>query len=170
MEILKSDRLVLRELEWKDVPELMKIFSNPISTKYILGSKTLAEVKTWVQDIIKDYQVHGHALWAVINNSDNSFVGICGLTQEHLRGGWETNLGYFSIPHFWGNGYTTEACKSCIDYAFNQLNKKKIVSFINPDNSPAIAVAKRVGMRREVILKASENSRGEELIVYSISK
>ena len=170
MEILSTDRLVIRELETNDVPALMKIFSNPIARKYAPDTKNLEEVNTWIERILAAYEEHGHCLWALIRKKQNDFVGMCGLIQQHIREYGETELGYHLIPHYWGNGYATEAGKSCLGYAFNQLDKNKVVSFINPKNSPSIAVAKRVGMTKEIDLKPNENSWGRDIAVYSITK
>ena len=45
-------------------------------------------------------------------------------------------------------GYATEGAKAALDYAFNILNKDKVVSFTATVNKPSQAVMERLGMRK----------------------
>ncbi len=45
-------------------------------------------------------------------------------------------------------GYATEGAKAALDYAFNILNKDKVVSFTATVNKPSQALMERLGMRK----------------------
>lgn len=46
-------------------------------------------------------------------------------------------------------GYATEGAKAALEYAFNILNKDKVVSFTATVNKPSQAVMERLGMRKD---------------------
>ena len=66
-----------------------------------------------------------------------------------------------------GKGYATEAAKAVRDMAEQRLNWKRLISLIVPGNSRSIAVATRIGGKRE----KSIPFRGDraEIFVYRLS-
>jgi len=46
---------------------------------------------------------------------------------------------------FWGKGYATEAAKRCLDFAFEDMHRDRVISLIDPENTSSIRVAERIG-------------------------
>ncbi|WP_223155583.1 GNAT family N-acetyltransferase, partial [Acinetobacter baumannii] len=57
-------------------------------------------------------------------------------------------IGWRIATEHWKKGYATEGAKAALDYAFNILNKDKVVSFTATVNKPSQAVMERLGMRK----------------------
>ncbi|MEL0300914.1 MAG: GNAT family N-acetyltransferase, partial [Flavobacteriaceae bacterium] len=58
-------------------------------------------------------------------------------------------VAYSLLPNYWKKGYATEAALKCKNFAFEHSYCQKLVALIAPSNTPSIAVAKRLGMKKE---------------------
>jgi ribosomal-protein-alanine N-acetyltransferase len=61
----------------------------------------------------------------------------------------EFGLFYAFSPAFQRRGYATEATRALIDFAFGQLNLKRIVATTMYDNAASMGVMRKLGMRIE---------------------
>jgi len=55
-------------------------------------------------------------------------------------------IGWRLAKEYWHQGYATEGAHAILDYAFNNLNLDKVVSFTAKSNTPSEAVMKKIGM------------------------
>ena len=58
-------------------------------------------------------------------------------------------IGYVFNPRHYGNGFATEAARTMLHLAFDDMGLHRVVARVVADNAPSIAVAERLGMRRE---------------------
>ena len=66
------------------------------------------------------------------------------------KGDFETwEVGYVFNKNYWGNGYATESLKALINYAFEELEVRRIIAMCDPKNPNSWHLLERVGMRRE---------------------
>ncbi len=89
MHILETERLFLRELNPDDAQSFFDLNSDPEVIKFT-GYKIFLSVKEafYFLNNYYHYRKYGFGRWAVINKSDTSFLGWCGLkytpdTQEN---------------------------------------------------------------------------------------
>lgn len=61
----------------------------------------------------------------------------------------EIGLFWMLSPEFRGKGYATEATRALIDFAFTEMNVRRIVATTEYDNFPSLAVMRRLKMRIE---------------------
>jgi len=62
-------------------------------------------------------------------------------------------LGVWLAPHASGRGLITQACRAMIDWAFTARGMARVEWQANPANAASIAVAQRLGMTREGLLR-----------------
>ena len=86
---------------------------------------------------------------AVTLNESGEFCGICGLLRQQLDHGDEVELAYHLRPRYHGRGIATEAARGVMEYAFENLGLRRIVSLIRPDNLPSRRVAVKNGLSHE---------------------
>ena len=81
-------------------------------------------------------------------------------------------IGYWLIKSAQGNGIVTRACKRMIEYAFNDLNMRKVEIRVAPENNRSCAVCERLGMRLEGVITCSENLNGKVVdhMVYGLAR
>ena len=58
-------------------------------------------------------------------------------------------LGYYGMVRFSQKGLMTEALRAAVNYAFDDLGLHRLEANIQPDNTPSIALVRRVGFRKE---------------------
>ncbi len=61
----------------------------------------------------------------------------------------QVEIGCTLNKDYHGKGYATEVLKKVIDYLFNDLNKHRIITSIDPSNSASIRLVERLGFRKE---------------------
>ncbi|ARM87563.1 GCN5-related N-acetyltransferase protein [Rhizobium sp. CIAT894] len=154
--ILRTDRLILREITLADLPFLHRIFGDAECMRYYPGIKSFDETGSWFQRLAFDsYANHGFGLWAVTDRQSGTLLGDCGITLQETSAGLEPEIGYHLWRDHWGKGYAAEAASACRDYALEALGRARIVSIVRPDNIRSQRVAERVHRRRETFVKAA---------------
>jgi len=56
--------------------------------------------------------------------------------------------------------------RAVLEYAFNELDKSHVISFIHPDNKGSIAVAERLGEKVE----GKTELMGHDVLIYGIDR
>lgn len=79
-------------------------------------------------------------------------------------------LGVWLAPEAEGRGLITTACRHMIAWAFESLGLHRVEWHCAPDNKRSIAVAQRLGMTREGILRSAFPVNGErqDIEVWSL--
>ena len=68
----------------------------------------------------------------------------------------DRQLGYFTYPKFWGNGYTSEAVKRVLEFAFEDNNVYRVTTGCLAENQGSERVMQKNGMIKEAELKEYE--------------
>lgn len=167
MDIVETERLILREFQPEDYPELSPILANPNVMKFSLtGCLSVAQTKEKINSFIDSYRQHGFGKWAVFLKAEKRIIGYCGIAIEEIDGKQETELGYRLSDRYWGKGLATEAAKAALEYGLNELKLLYILAVVQPENKASIRVIEKLGMqyKRQTIFQ------GLEMNVYRINE
>lgn len=117
---------------------------------------TFNQPESWFQLVIMDTALH-----QIVGDIGVHFFG-----EEHLQ----VELGCTLHKDFQGKGYATEALRTLISYLFNELNKHRITTSIDPENHNSIQLVERIGFRKEAHFVKSLFLNGSWVddIVYSL--
>ena len=148
-EILRTRRLLLREMTEGDIPDLEEMLLDPEVMYAYPHTFTKEDVENRLARQQQRYRQDGFGLWAVVLRSTGEMVGQAGLTWQDCEGQPVLEVGYLLKKRFWHQGYASEAARACRDYAFRVLGAEKVSSIIKTDNLASIRVAQRNGMARE---------------------
>lgn len=152
MAFIETERLILRTWMPSDAQALHAIRCDPEVSRYLSGpTPTLEEVAQWIQRQMDEQEREGFSLWPVIRKEDGRLIGRAGL--HRLPEGY-VEAGWVFARDAWGAGYATEAARASVDYGFNAVRLPHIYALINPANSASIAVAYRLGMRFDRVVRA----------------
>ena len=133
---LYTKRLILRKWENEDLLifanmnkdlRVMEFFPSVLSEK---------ESNLIAQKIIKELQEKEYGLWAVELKETSSFIGFVGLHQVDFVAPFTPciEIAWRIAFDYWRKGYAYEAASKVIDYAFDILKLKEIVSFTTVSN------------------------------------
>ncbi|MCK5907913.1 MAG: GNAT family N-acetyltransferase [Flavobacteriales bacterium] len=163
MKILETERLYLRELTPEDSENFYLLNQDTEVIKYTgdVAFESIENARTFLENY-DHYKKHNLGRWAVINKSDEIFLGWCGLKySEDID---EYDIGFRFFRKYWNKGYATESAKACIDLGFDRFNISEIVGRVMNKNIGSIRVLEKIG------LSYSEdfNFEGEAGRIYKI--
>jgi ribosomal-protein-alanine N-acetyltransferase len=171
--VLTSERLRFRRLSDSDIHEVFELRSNPETMKYIPRPlvTTKDEALSHIKLINDKIDANTDINWAVTEKENDKCIGIMGFfrTQhEHYR----TELGYMILPEHNNKGYVTEAVKTILNYAFNELNFNSIEATIDPNNLASEKVLQKNGFVKEghLIENFFYDNQFIDSVIYSLLK
>lgn len=133
VEVIHTKRLVLRAFERADAPDVFQACSNPV-----LGTNAGWPPHTCIEDslaYIEEIVPLGY-VWAVCERLDDPdvsqgpVIGSIGLLPNPSRQNEPDVLllGYWLAEPYWNRGYTTEAAKAVIDWAWKKTDVRLITT------------------------------------------
>jgi RimJ/RimL family protein N-acetyltransferase len=163
MQILETDRLILRHLERDDLEGLYALYRDPEIRRYFPeGTLSRDETREELEWFLDGHPEHPElGLWATIHKQSGGFIGRCGLLPWTIDERPEVEVAYLLAREFWGQGLATEAARAIVGHAFERLEVTRLVCLIVPANLASIRVAERIGMTFE---KQLEDGSGPFLL------
>lgn len=148
---LETDRFWLREFELSDKLNIFDLDSDPKVHKY-LGNNPISSIEqaeVVINSLINQYKENGIARWAVIDKSNNEFVGWSGLKYELNE---RTNERYYDIgyrlkPKYWGKGIAQETANACLKHGFETMKVDVIYASASIDNIASNIVLQKIGLK-----------------------
>ena len=134
-----------------DANALFGVFDDAEVMRFGDGPQTLSWIRDWLRRGLDSYRKpSGIGPWAVVEKNSREFIGYCGLFYFPDVGGQpEIEIGYRLARVWWGRGYATEAAMAARDYAFNVVERTRLIAMIDPQNTASIRMAEKIGMRYE---------------------
>ena len=130
IEKLKTERILLREIDNSDIENVYRGLSNPEVIKhYGVSYSSLKETEAQMKWFADSKQK-----WFAINSIDNKeFYGAGGLndiSKEHKK----AEIGLWLLPEHWGKGIMKEAMPLICNYGFDKLGIHRIEGFVDSEN------------------------------------
>ena len=163
-QILQTARLTVRELVPADLDFMAEMLADAEVMRYYPKRLTRDLSSDWIERQIARYMNDGYGLWLAEDRNSGKPVGQVGLVRQQINGADETEVGYMIHKPYWRHGFATEGALACRDYAFNTLNKPRVISLVREDNAASRGVAENLGM--EVVGRAPYG--GAESLVYAV--
>ena len=128
------------------------MWANPAVTQFIGGRPFTAE-ETWARFLryIGHWSVLGFGYWMVEERASRSFAGEVGFAdfRREITPSIDgiPELGWALAPCFHGRGYATEAVRAAQGWGEANLQSRRSVCLIHPENLPSLRVANKCGFR-----------------------
>ncbi|MDP1803082.1 MAG: GNAT family protein [Bacteroidota bacterium] len=171
--VLETERLVLREINKKDIDTLFLLRSNKPAMQYI--DKPLAiskdEIKPFIKMINKKTKDNETIAWAITLKTKNELIGTISYHRIE-RENYRAEIGYMIMPEYWNTGILSEAMPSVIAYGFNKMKLHSIVANINPNNAISRRLLEKFNFKKEAYFKENYfyNGRFLDTEIYSLLK
>lgn len=172
--MIEGNKISLRSLTKADFNKTFK-WHNNLELKNLTLSHpfpvTDVQEEAWFDSILKD-RSNRTVYFGIVEKSKNELIGIIFLTKINPI---NTNcwLGVFiGEEEARGEGFGKEAMKLIVDYAFNNLNLRKVSLEVIATNKSAIEVYKKLGYKIEGEMKNQVFNEGnyENVLIMSITK
>ncbi|MDX3373123.1 GNAT family protein [Streptomyces sp. ME02-6991-2A] len=167
-----GDRAQLRPLEPWQAPEFLAHIDRARATvgpwiPWASLSTDLASATATLQDFADRRAADGariHGIWL-----DGTLVGGVLFTGFDAASG-VCEVGAWLEPAGEGQGLATRACRALIDQAFTQRGMSRVEGRAASGNAPGIALARRLGMRRDGVLRRHAVHQGgrRDIEVWSV--
>lgn len=140
-----TERLRLRPWRDDDLDAYAAISADPQVMRHLGHGGALSRPDAWRQMAMftGHWQLKGFGTWAVEEKDTGHFVGRIGL---HEPEGWPgVEVGWTLAREVWGRGYASEGGRAALQYAWDVLRARHVISLIIPENTASIRVAERLG-------------------------
>jgi ribosomal-protein-alanine N-acetyltransferase len=158
----ETPRLLLRPFSHADATDLFAIYSDPQVYRHVPigGWKVLDESHQQIARAV-NMMTSGEGLrFAVERREDTRVIGDV-LVFNFANEGTRAELGYALAREAWGCGYVTEALQPLVEFAFRNLQLRRLGAIIDPRNEASAKVLRRLGFAQEGSLREHTLMRGE---------
>ena len=149
---IETDRLVLREWGEEDKTSFARINNDPMIMEFFPRRLSESDSDRLVDRFRHHFETHGFGFYAVELKKTGEFMGFAGLQTVEMSVPFApaTEIAWRLDYEYWGKGYATEAATAVLDHGFGKLKLKEIVAYAVHDNSRAIKLMEKLGMKRDV--------------------
>lgn len=172
---LETERLILRDYCVDDFEEYFRLKSDPETMRYLEGSRPVSRAAAHAefQKVLADQNGPNRKftfLHMACRDSHETVGSIGYSVVDATPLGKIVDVGYFCFPQFWGKGYTTEALRRVIDYAFREDQVREIVATCFTENAGSECVMKKCGMVKVNVYSALHDGAEKEKVKYRLMR
>ncbi len=145
--LFETVQLEFQPLDEKAIGELLQIYNDPLTMKYIPNNPPSWTKEQLDQNFslqLKNYPL-GIGIYAVYEKRSGAFVGQAGI-YDSFNKTERLEIGYILSSAFWNQGYGTEICTGLLSYCFKRLKAKTVVARMYSNNIGSVRVAEKSGM------------------------
>jgi RimJ/RimL family protein N-acetyltransferase len=151
---VETDRLLLRP--WRpaeDLDAVAAMNADPAVMRWVAPNRPLsrAESAELLDRFVRHWDEHGFGLWALVprHEADAGCIGFAGLAIPSFLPAVlpAVEVGWRLGSAWWGRGLATEAARASIEFGFERLGLRSIVSIVDARNERSLRVAEKLGMR-----------------------
>lgn len=156
MNVLETDRLILRQFSPDDAEFILELVNDPSFIQNIgdRGVRSLEDAQRYLETgPIASYARNGFGLWLVQLKESGESIGMCGLIKRDTLE--DVDIGYAFLPKFWSKGYAVESARAVREYGHKTIGLKRLVAITDPVNEGSIRVLKKIGLKFEKMVRLS---------------
>ncbi|MFI0908606.1 GNAT family N-acetyltransferase [Streptomyces sioyaensis] len=168
---LATERLVLRPFDASDAPAVYAACQEPDIPRWttVPSPYRREHAEQFAGTVVPEGWRHDTAYhFAVVTRAEGALVGAMGLVRlDRLRTPErQAELGYWTAKEQRGRGYTVEAARAVLRWAFCDLGVERMEWLAEAGNEGSRAVARRLGFRMEGTLRAKLPREGTRRDVW----
>lgn len=160
--VLRTDRLVLREITEDDAEFWLRNFSDPdvVNLTAFEPPKDLdsarAEIREYCLEVFRN---SSGIRWGITLREDGRLIGTAGFyrwAKENFR---SAHMGYDMLKEFRRLGIMREALAEIIDFGFREMALHRVQVQTDPRNTPSIRLVEGLGFRFEGVFREDQYFR-----------
>ncbi|MCU0852543.1 MAG: GNAT family N-acetyltransferase [Thermoplasmata archaeon] len=153
---IRTKRLILRQPTMKDAEWYFGYFSRPeiVWGGGQPGPKDMKAAREEFREYLTDlYRTRRGFRWIITLKGEGKPIGTLGFYKWAPSASFQAEMGYDLMKEHWGKGIMTEAMNAVIDFGFEKMKLNRIEVYIMPRNKRSIRLVKRLGLKREGLLR-----------------
>ena len=157
----ETERLILRKPEMRDCTDIMEGAGELDVSKMTANIPypySIKDAERFINNVNENWSNETGFSFAIELKNENKVIGIMGLGNIDKFNGTSTT-GSWINKSYWRNGYITEAKIAVNDFAFNELNLRRLNSFVNNNNIASNATQIKIGYKLEGTRKKASRSK-----------
>jgi ribosomal-protein-alanine N-acetyltransferase len=160
--VLKTERLILRQLSIDDDKEIFALRSDEQVNKYLdrQPSDTIEDARNFINKVNKNVRQNESIYWAITLKSNGHLAGtIClfNFSNEHD----EAEIGYELLPAFQKQGIMQEAISKVIAFGLQDLGLKAIEAHTHFENKNSLKLLEKYNFKKQT----NHDSNSENMFV-----
>ncbi|MCY8231918.1 GNAT family N-acetyltransferase [Priestia endophytica] len=165
--MIKGENIHIRTFRTDDAQAMLKLqtenrdffeqFAMTRSGHFYTIEGQLERIKKAAEHVKQDQDYY----FGIFENDENRLVGTINLFHIIRGSSQSAVIGYFLDKKYNGKGFTTEATKLIVKYAFDELKLHRIEAGVQPHNIGSIRVLEKAGFHKEGIAKRNLKINGE---------
>lgn len=167
--MLDGKRVILRKINDSDTPDILRWRNDAEATKFLCSHTGLSagEHAKWLSSLVSnDTRID----FTIISKEMHQPIGTINLSSidyKNQKAEYGILIGEKSQ---WGKGYAHEASDLILNYAFNDMNLKRIYLKVLEDNIGAVKLYKKIGFVEEGLLRNDvyKNGKFNHVMVMSV--
>lgn len=173
IEILRTPRLILREITADDAAFALDLLNQPSFIKNIgdRGVRDLEQAARFIEERFrKSYSDHAYGLYVVDLKagvdgiSHRTPIGICGFVRRAELPG--PDIGFAFLPQYERKGYGSESAKAMLQYGREQFGFERVLAITSLENDASGNLLLKLGFALESL---HDSPNGEKLKLFSYS-
>ena len=168
---LHTERLLLREVQETDAPEIFFFRSDDRIMQYLDREKLTSETEAlefigrYKKAILENEGIN----WGICLQNSNKLIGTIGLWW-FIKANHRAEIGYSLHPDFWNKGLMHEAMQAVLDYGFKTLKLHSVEANINPQNQASRKLLEKHGFVQEAYFREDYYFQGKFLdsVIFSL--
>jgi diamine N-acetyltransferase len=168
--VTEGERVRLRPIERDDLPRFVEWFSDPEVRRHLdlYLPFSLAQEERWFENL-QDRLENREVVMMTIETSDGAHIGNISLMPIN----WKDRQAELGITigdkDYWDQGYGSDAIRTMLRVAFDQMNLHRVFLRVHDDNARGIRCYRKVGFRHEGTMREGVFKDGEYRDVHVMS-
>lgn len=171
--ILRTERLVLREITADDAAFWLRNFSSPEVVEFTgyEAPTDLEAAKAEIEQYCTRPLREGVGIrWGIARKDAGDLLGTLGYHHWVQGRDHRAQMGYDLLAEHRGKGIMTEAMEVVLAYGFKTMTLNRVEALVDPRNAASIRLLERLGFQRDAYLRQSTRFRGtfQDDVVFSL--
>ncbi len=168
--LLCSERVRLTAVTSDDMTVIARWYQNPDFLRLFDARTAMPLTESAIKGYIEEQQKSKEGLvFAIRLWQDGQMGPLIGLAElDDIL--WNHQVAWLSIglgePQHWGQGYGTEVMRLLLDFAFGELNLRRVQLTVFEYNPRAIALYEKMGFQREGVFREFLHRDGKKYDMY----
>ena len=169
--ILRTERLVLRGHRIEDFAAMAAMYAQPDTVRFIGAGEPHSQEVVWsrLQRAAGAWRMLGYGFFVIEHAASGRVIGEAGFLERFApgKGPRTPEAGWALETSTRGQGYAGEAMAAILAWADERFQRTTCV--IAPENTPSIALARRLGFRETGVEPAPPDWTGPEFLRFERS-